>query len=194
MADVEISYNNSTIATMNDSGTEVLETNGKVCADDITIAYTKSGGGGSNWTKLASQEFTVNTTSTTSTLVGTIQLTLTDYNDPETVLWVHVRDKAGFRTGYFFGTDTIFFHFQLADNNTNSLSTRPVMAFYPTSSGSHMGASSAYGVFGYRLYYNTTNHYLEIHSRYSNSYGTINGTFVVDVYKLTMPTGLTLFG
>lgn len=46
MADVEISYNNSTIVSMNDSGTEVLETNGKVCADDITIAYTKSGGGG----------------------------------------------------------------------------------------------------------------------------------------------------
>lgn len=43
MADIEISYNNSTIVTMNDSGTEVLETNGKVCADDITIAYTKSG-------------------------------------------------------------------------------------------------------------------------------------------------------
>ena len=45
MADIEISYNNSTIVSMNDSGTEVLETNGKVCADDITIVYTKSGGG-----------------------------------------------------------------------------------------------------------------------------------------------------
>ena len=45
MADVEISYNNSVIASLNDSGTEVLETNGKLCSDDITVAYTKSGGG-----------------------------------------------------------------------------------------------------------------------------------------------------
>ena len=40
---VEISYNNSVIASLDNSGTEVLETNGKVCTDDITIAYTKSG-------------------------------------------------------------------------------------------------------------------------------------------------------
>jgi hypothetical protein len=47
MADVEIKYNNSTIASLNDSGTEVLETNGTFLTDDITIDYTKSGGGGS---------------------------------------------------------------------------------------------------------------------------------------------------
>jgi hypothetical protein len=46
MADVEIKYNNSTIASLNDSGTEVLETNGTFLTDDITIDYTKSGGGG----------------------------------------------------------------------------------------------------------------------------------------------------
>lgn len=42
MADVEISYNNSVIASLSDSGTEVLETNGTFMADDITVAYTKS--------------------------------------------------------------------------------------------------------------------------------------------------------
>lgn len=46
MADVEIKYNNSTIASLNDSGTEVLETNGTFLTDDITVEYTKSGGGG----------------------------------------------------------------------------------------------------------------------------------------------------
>lgn len=44
MADVEISYNNSVIASLSDSGTEVLDTNGKFLVDDITITYTKSGG------------------------------------------------------------------------------------------------------------------------------------------------------
>lgn len=42
MADVEIKYNNSTIASLNDSGTEVLETNGTFLTDDITVEYTKS--------------------------------------------------------------------------------------------------------------------------------------------------------
>ena len=41
MADVEIKYNNTTIASLNDSGSEVLETNGKLCEDDITVSYTR---------------------------------------------------------------------------------------------------------------------------------------------------------
>ena len=44
MADVEIKYNNATIASLSDSGTEVLETNGTFLTDDITVEYTKSGG------------------------------------------------------------------------------------------------------------------------------------------------------
>lgn len=39
--DVTISYNNSTIAYLDASGTEVLETDGTICADDITVEYTK---------------------------------------------------------------------------------------------------------------------------------------------------------
>ena len=44
MADVEISYNNVTIASMNDSGTEILETEGCYVTKDIKVKYTKSGG------------------------------------------------------------------------------------------------------------------------------------------------------
>ena len=39
--DVTISYNGSTIASLSDSGREVLETSGKLCEDDITIDYTR---------------------------------------------------------------------------------------------------------------------------------------------------------
>ena len=46
MPDVEITYNNSTIVSLSDSGTEVLETSGTYLTDDITVQYTKSGGGG----------------------------------------------------------------------------------------------------------------------------------------------------
>ena len=157
------------------------------------ITGTASGGGGSNWNKIATTEYTVNTTTTSNKSVGDIELTLSDYNDPQTVLWVHIRDKAGKRNGYYYGSDTIFFHWQLINNNTNSLSTRPVSLLYVNSSGSYVGAPSAYGVFAYRLYYTSSNHYVQIYSRYNSSYGTINGTFKVDVYKLTMPSGFTIF-
>lgn len=56
MADVEISYNGDTIVSMSDSGTEYLDTKGKFMADNITINYTKSGGGGSNVTTVAFED------------------------------------------------------------------------------------------------------------------------------------------
>lgn len=43
MADVEIKYNNATIASLNDSGAEVLETNGTYLTDDITVDFTQGG-------------------------------------------------------------------------------------------------------------------------------------------------------
>lgn len=39
--DVTISYEGSTIAYLDASGTEVLETDGTICSDDITIEYVK---------------------------------------------------------------------------------------------------------------------------------------------------------
>lgn len=46
MADVEISYNNSVIASLSAAGSEVLETNQTFLTDDITVTYAGGGGGG----------------------------------------------------------------------------------------------------------------------------------------------------
>jgi hypothetical protein len=43
--DIVISYNNSTITSLSDSGIVVLDTAGKLVNNNITIEYTKSGGG-----------------------------------------------------------------------------------------------------------------------------------------------------
>lgn len=59
MADVEISYKGSTIASMSASGTKTLLTEGKYCEDDITVEYTSPGGGGST---LITKSITVNGT------------------------------------------------------------------------------------------------------------------------------------
>lgn len=164
-------------------------------ADGTQATGTSSGGGGgSNWTLLASQEYTVSTSSTSNASVGNIQLTLSDYNDKNTVLWVHVRDKEGMRSGYFYGSDAIFIPYNLASGSTSAVSTRPVMLFRASSATAYSAAASAYGVYAYRLYYTSSAHYVQIYSRYnSSSTGTINGTYKCDVYKLTMPSGMTLF-
>lgn len=174
---------------------KILQGYGAYGADGAWMDGTAvAGGGGSNWKLLASTDFTVNTTSTSNKSVGDITLNLSDYNDYQTILWVHIRDKAGKRTGYFYGSDTIFFHYQLATGNPNSLSTRPVAVFSASSATAYSLATSAYGLFAYRLYYTSSAHYVHIYSRYSSSSsGTINGTYQCDVYKLTMPSGMKLF-
>ncbi len=45
MADITISYKDSTIAEINESGSKKILTKGKYCEDDISIDYVKSGGG-----------------------------------------------------------------------------------------------------------------------------------------------------
>lgn len=45
MPDISVVYKGSTIAKMSSSGTKTLLTSGKYCEDNITIEYTKSGGG-----------------------------------------------------------------------------------------------------------------------------------------------------
>lgn len=180
------------------SGTISITENGTVDVTDYASALVNvsggGGSGGSNWTLLASQEFTVSTSSTSNASVGNIQLTLSDYNDPNTVLWVHVRDTAGKRSGYFYGSDAIFIPYNLASGSTSAITTRPIMLFRASSATAYAAAASAYGVYAYRLYYTSSAHYVQIYSRYnSSSTGTINGTYKCDVYKLTMADGMKLF-
>ena len=47
MSDVTVSYKGVDIATMDASGTKTLQTQGKYCEGDISIAYVKPSGGGS---------------------------------------------------------------------------------------------------------------------------------------------------
>ena len=45
MADVTINYRSSSIATMNSSGSVLLETQGKYCDSDLEVVYVSPGGG-----------------------------------------------------------------------------------------------------------------------------------------------------
>lgn len=74
MADVNVKYNGSAIAVLNESGTKTLKTGGKYCQSDIVVEYTKpesggGGGGGSTNSKVFLHNVTSKVSGTWETLV-----------------------------------------------------------------------------------------------------------------------------
>ena len=162
--------------------------------DGTQVTGSYQGSGGSSWTLLKSQEFSVNTTNTSNASVGTVDIDLSDAQDKNIIIVAHIRDKAGKRAGYFYGSDAFFLNYPAANNDTGYVSSKPMAIFNYTSQSQYSAATGAYGVYPRYLYQTSSTHYVQIYSRYNSSYGTINGTFKVDIYKLTPPTGMTLFG
>ena len=149
------------------------------------------GGGGSSYTLLAKEEFEVSGTSTSKTAVGTISAPGCWTSDK--IIYVRVRDKAGKRNGYFLGTDVYFFNSYPALGYTFAFSA--IMGAYTAykSTGvlnSGVGNfSSMSGVYAESISSNGT---IDIMYRYnSGSSQTIDGTYVVEVYALDWPDGVS---
>ena len=139
------------------------------------------GSGGSSWELVGSKEFEVSTTSTSQSDIGTIDLDVDAFNTGD-ILWVHLRDKAGKRTGYFYGHDDMVV---LPSGVAYSNSQVARQLSFCTDVGVYTVTSGSYGV--YLSSVSPLNKKVTISSKYSSSYGTINGTYKVDVYKLTPP-------
>ena len=151
---------------------------------------TNSGGGGSNWTLLGSTTLTINTTSTSASSAGTVACGSGAFTKDD-VIWVHIRGQSGKRNGYFYGSDTIFINHQKANGSTSTFSAPAVEYIRVSSSGSYTTATGSYGVYGYSINSSGT---VTIRQRYNSTNTlTINDKFDVFVYKLTLPTGKTLF-
>lgn len=151
--------------------------------NSVVVNVPTGGGGGSNWTLLASTEYTVNTSSTTGIEVGTVSVDLSGVTN-EDIIWVHIRDKAGPRSGYHYGTDNILF-FKL-----NSLVMVEGFSFNANRIYNPYSDKKGVYVSGINIGQNT----ISISAVYSYSGSrTINGTFKVDVYKLTPASGMTMF-
>lgn len=138
------------------------------------------GGGGGAWTLIGSAEYEVSTTSTSSTTVGTISLDVEDLTDND-IVWVNIRDKAGQRNDYFFGSDSIY----LKRPGSTFLNSPAQYLEYVSNNALVVFNTSSYGVFGSTIDYSAKT--VVINARYSSSYKTIDGTFKVEVYKLTPP-------
>ena len=142
------------------------------------------GGGSSPWTKLAEQDFTVSTTSTSATDVGTIDAGASAWTSAKMV-YIRVRDKAGKRNGYYYGNDAFLLNCQPANGSTSAYAITAKTSFGYVNS-KWVNTTSSYGIYAENVdRYGT----VSLRAKYSSSYGTIDGTYVVEVYALPWPKG-----
>lgn len=181
MSDITLTYKGNAIATMDSSGTTTLETQGKYCEGNIDIEYVKPSG--SSYVKLAETELTLNTTDTTSKLVGTINAPVADIWTPNDVIYVRIRDKAGKRDGYCLGSDNWYVNANAANGTQSNLSTAARL-IYSYANGQYSVAATGYGVYAG---YISHDGFVAVYTRYNATLGTINGTYKVEVYKLPFP-------
>lgn len=166
------------------SGSQTINTNGTYDVTTLAQAVVNvAGGGGSDYELLAEQEYTVNTTSTSASSVGTVDIGTINR---ATILYVSIRDKAGPRNGYFCGFDAWYTAYPNLGSSSGSAGR---ILYRVTTSGSWgVSSGSQYGVYPSTLNCNTG--ILTISKRYSSSTTlTINGTYVVKVYRLKYPSG-----
>ena len=162
-------------------------------ADGTQTTGTASGGGGSSYTLLGSKEISANTTSTTTTLITGGSITANRDSNTAKLLYIQVRDKAGKRNGYFYGSDT-FWYQPIGGATSNNYRLMTILA--TNSSGKvECTSTSQYGVFPKSPpTFSSGSVTVEMQTRYNSNYSrTVNGTYVVKVYDLAWPDNATPF-
>lgn len=168
-----------------------VDTNGTIdtTLNNSVVVNVPTGGGGYGYTKLAEQDFTVNTSSTSETSVGTINAGASAWTTAK-IVYVRVRDKAGKRDGYFFGVDRFFINPNPSWHTpTSMIIGSPIIIRYDNSV--FRAASNSQGVYPSEIAINGD---IPIKARYNavNTL-TINGTYHVEVYALDWPDGVSPF-
>lgn len=173
--------------TISENGTGIDVTN--YASVDVNVA---SSGGSSAWTKVAETSYQVSTTSTSTATVATWATGHSELWTSDKLVYVRIRDTAGKRAGYFYGTDQFF---MIA--STSATSTTSGARFYircSTSMDLSLNATSGttgYGIFSDTLYNDGR---IRVRSRYHSTNSlTIDGTYKVEVYLLDPPTGAPIF-
>ncbi len=174
--------------------TSVVTVTPEVLANGYT-ALDKSGqlitGAARGWTLLGSQELTLyNITSTAAIPATTLSIGPAAWTSKK-IIYVRVRDKAGKRAGYFYGSDAFFVNLYAARGATSNYTGSLKITHYcsDVSVWSQNVGTTGYGVFGYSI---TPDGVVNIYKRYNSTNSrTIDGTYVIEVYALDYPDGIS---
>lgn len=139
-----------------------------------------SGGGNSPYTLITSKEVSVSTTSTTSTVVDRITFNRSDWIDK--ALFVVIRDKAGIRDGYF------AYSIAIAMIPDTSSYVAILAMLYRCENNKLKFITGKNGIYVSQLSNTEQTSEITVSSKYDSSLsGTIDGTYVIEVYALDYP-------
>lgn len=130
-------------------------------------------------TLVGSAEFVVSTTSTSDTKVGDITLDNDKVND-ESIIVIVIRDKAGKRSGYLLGSINV---------SIGGVGMTRHIAYEKNGSIMIDNMAFATGIYSNAPSINTSPKTATIRAKYQSSYGTIDGTFLCEVYAINQFVG-----
>jgi hypothetical protein len=197
-------YNsNGIITSVNPSRfSEVLNvtTNGTYYPNGKTFSEVNvnvSGSGGSSWTKVAETSYQVSTTGTSASTVATWATGHSELWTTDKWVYIRIRDTAGKRAGYFYGTDAFCINVNLAGGSTTQPYSNGILTnvWNYTTSGTY-GYTYGYGIIGYGVFVDGiyADGRLRVRKRYNKTYSlTIDGTYKVEVYLLDSAGGVPIF-
>lgn len=168
-------------------------------ADSVASVLGTYVGGGSSYTLLHSEDISVNTTSTTVANVKTINGIANAWVS-DAIIYIRIRDKAGPRNGYFYGSDNFVVNPNPKNGSTSSTYYQNVLKYTWRYNNNQYAVStntgtSPYGVAVSQIGPGTSGSAsITITRRYNSSNSlTINGTYSVEVYSVAPPTNKPLF-
>ena len=145
-----------------------------------------------SYKKLVTQYIDVSTTSGTETGIGGV-IGFPVYTDKK-IVYAKVRDTAGPRAGYFFGSDTFFINYIKANGWASTLS-QALRAAYSYTDESEWKVTFTSGSLGYGVYAkNVVGRMIQYASRYNLSLtGIVDSRFKIDIYLLDWPDDISPF-
>ena len=182
-----------TLGTGSGGGNTIIFNGGLVSQSDddegnVDLVFAPAG---EAYTLIDSRELTVNTTSTSQVSKATINIPQI-YHDSDVILYTRIIDKAGPRDGYFYGSHNWIVQMD-AKNGTSGISS-VARYIYKYSGTQYSCYTSAYGIYVYGTANSSSLYQVKIYSRYNSTYSTtINGTYLIDTYALTPPSGKHMF-
>ena len=162
----------------------------------ITTGTASGGGGGSDWTKVAEVTYKIKTTSTSAT-------THTTWSTGSNALWtsdkwvyVRIRDTAGKREGYFYGSDQFFYNVTPVNGTSETSITSSFRVYTKVPSGGAYSAIAGTSTTGYGVWADTlySDGRIRIRKRYNaTSSQTVDGDFKIEAFILNPPGGTPIF-
>lgn len=189
-------YSSVTVNVPEPSGSINITENGTHDVTNYASAVVNvPSSGASSWTKVAETSYQIEYSSTSGTTHATWATGHSEIWTADKWVYVRIRDTAGKRDGYFFGSDQFFYNSSLA-NGSSPTYISTALRIYTRYSGNEIVATSTTGTNGNGIWadYVYSDGRIRIRKRYnSTSSLTIDGTYKVEVYLLDPAGGVPIF-